>query len=92
MNGLSNTPRGSDAIWVFYRLTKPTHFISIKISFSLHKLAGIHINMIVKLHGIPPSIVSEKDKRFTSRFWESFQKALNTKLRFTAKLRGLFSL
>ena len=37
----------------------------------------------MRLHGIPVSIVSDRDPRFTSRFWESLQQALGTKLHFS---------
>ncbi|MCI96011.1 retrotransposon protein, partial [Trifolium medium] len=46
----------------------------------VHKLAEIYVDQIVRLHGIPSSIVSDRDPWFTSRFWESLQEALGTKL------------
>ncbi|CAJ2638263.1 unnamed protein product [Trifolium pratense] len=48
------------------------------------KLAEIYVEQIVKLHGIPTSIISDRDPRFTSRFWESLQEALGTKLRLSS--------
>jgi transposase InsO family protein len=48
------------------------------------KLAEIYIDQIVRLHGIPSSIVSDRDPRFTSMFWESLQVALGTKLRMSS--------
>ncbi|CAJ2666354.1 unnamed protein product [Trifolium pratense] len=48
------------------------------------KLAEIYVGQIVKLHGIPTSIISDRDPRFTSRFWESLQEALGTKLRLSS--------
>ncbi|XP_050908927.1 uncharacterized protein LOC127122669 [Lathyrus oleraceus] len=65
-------------------LTKSAHFIPMKINYSLQKLAELYIDEIVKLHGIPSSIVSDRDPRFTSRFWESLQTALGTKLRLSS--------
>ena len=66
-------PRGYDAIWVIVdRLTKSAHFIPINISFPVSQLAEIYIREIVKLHGVPSSIVSDRDPRFTSRFLEEF--------------------
>jgi len=47
-------------------------------------LAEIYIREIVKLHGVPSSIVSDRDPRFTSRFWKSFQEALGSKLRLSS--------
>lgn len=70
--GLLNTPIGHDTIWVIVdRLMKSSYFIPINISFSLQKLVEIYIHVIVMLHGVPLSIVSNRDPRFTYRFWES---------------------
>ena len=83
--GLPRTPKGLDAIWVIVdRLTKSAHFIPIKIRYSLERLAGLYVSEIVRLHGVPSSIVSDRDPRFTSRFWESLHKALGTKLRLSS--------
>ena len=49
----------------------------------MDKLAKLYISEIVKLHGIPVSIVSDRDPRFTSRFWPKFQKVLGTTLQFS---------
>ena len=71
--GLPRAPRVLDSIWVIVdRLTKSAHFIPINIKFSLEKLTTLYISEIVRLHGVPSSIVSDRDPRFTSRFWESF--------------------
>jgi len=76
---LPNTPRGNDAIWVIVdRLTNSAHFIPINISFPVFQLAEIYIREIVKLHGVPSSIISDRDPRFTSRFWKSLQDALGS--------------
>lgn len=84
VTGLPSTLKGSDAIWVIVdRLAKSPHFILIKISFPLQRLTEIYIEVIVKLHDIPSSIVSDRDPRFTSIFWGSLQDALGTKLRLT---------
>jgi hypothetical protein len=83
--GLPRTPRGLNAIWVIMdRLTKSAHFIPINMKFSMEKLTTLYINEIVRLHGVPSSIVSDRDPRFTSRFWESLNKALGTKLRMSS--------
>jgi len=82
---LPNTPRGHDAIWVIVdRLTKSAHFIPINISFPVSQLAETYIREIVKLHGVPWSIVSDRDPRFTYRFWKSLQEALGSKLRLSS--------
>jgi len=79
VTSLPNTPRGNDAIWVSVdRLTKSAHFLPINITFPVAQLAKIYIQDIVKLHGVPSSIVSDRDSRFTSRFWKSLQEALGS--------------
>ncbi|MCI68228.1 retrotransposon protein, partial [Trifolium medium] len=55
---------------------KCAYFIAIKRGTLVPKLAKIYVEQIVKLHGIPSSIISDRDPRFTSRFWESLQEAL----------------
>ena len=65
------------------RLTKSAHFLPAKVSYSLDKLAEVYIREVVRLHGVPFSIVLDRDLRFTSRFWSSLQHALGTKLRFS---------
>ncbi|KAL0439017.1 UNVERIFIED_CONTAM: Transposon Tf2-12 polyprotein [Sesamum latifolium] len=82
--GLPRTFRKHDAVWVIVdRLTKSAHFLPIYQNDSLDKLAELYISEIVRLHGIPTSIVSDRDPRFTSHFWGSLHKALGTKLHFS---------
>ena len=64
------------------RLIKSAHFLPIKISDSLNKLAELYIKKIIKLHEILVSIVSDSDMRFTSQFWSSLQEVLGTRLKF----------
>ena len=64
------TGRRHDSVWVMVdRLTKSTHFLLVRIDYSLDKLVELYIKEIVRLHGIPVSIISNRDPRFTSRFW-----------------------
>nr|KYP64063.1 Transposon Ty3-I Gag-Pol polyprotein [Cajanus cajan] len=68
--GLPRSARNSDAIWVIIdRLTKCAHFLPVNIKWSLEKLTQIYVREIVRLHGVPSSIISDRDPRFTSRFW-----------------------
>ena len=81
---LPRTQAGFNVIWVIVdRLTKSAHFLLVRTKFSLDRLAELYINEIVRLHGIPVSIVSDRDLRFTSRFWPKLQKALGTTLHFS---------
>ncbi|KAJ0538417.1 putative nucleotidyltransferase, Ribonuclease H [Helianthus annuus] len=78
---LPRTRKGNDAIWVIVdRLTKSAHFLPIKETFSMERLAKLYVDEIVSLHGVPLSIVSDRDSRFTSRFWTSFQESMGTRL------------
>ena len=66
---LPQTTRGVDAIWVIMDpLTKSAHFILIQESISAEKPADIYTKEIVARHGVPVSVISDKDVRFTSRF------------------------
>ncbi|GJU74671.1 putative reverse transcriptase domain-containing protein [Tanacetum coccineum] len=79
--GLPRTPSGYDSIWVIVdRLTKSTHFLKIKKTDSIEKLAQLYLKEIVCKHGVPTSIISDRDSLFTSRFWKSLQKAMGTQL------------
>ena len=82
--GLPKTTKGHDAIWVIVdRLTKSSHFIPIKMTYSLEQLADLYVQEVVRLHGIPKSIISDRDARFTSKFWRGVQQAMGTKLNFS---------
>ncbi|GJX16233.1 putative reverse transcriptase domain-containing protein [Tanacetum coccineum] len=72
---------GFDTIWVIVdRLTKSAHFLPIRENDLLDKLARLYLNRIVTRHGIPVLIICDRDGRFTSNFWKSFQKALGTNI------------
>ena len=81
VTALPRTTRQHDAIWVIVdRLTKSTHFLPIKVIDSIDALSNLYVREIVRLHGVPVSIVSDRDSRFVSQFWQSLQKALGTQL------------
>ena len=78
---LPRTPRRHDAVWVIVdRLTKSAHFLAVRMTFTLEEFCRLYIREIVRLHGVPVSIVSDRDPRFTAHFWKSFQKAMGTQL------------
>ena len=63
------TQRKHDSVWVIiHRLTKSAHFIPVRIDYSMDWLAELYVDEIFKLHGVPLSIVSDRDPRFMSRF------------------------
>ncbi|GJW10031.1 putative nucleotidyltransferase, ribonuclease H [Tanacetum coccineum] len=84
VTGLPRTQRKHDAIWVVVdRLTKSAHFLPIRKDYPVSKLAEMFQQEIVRLHGTPSAIVSDRDPRFTSRFWKGLQKAWGTRLKFS---------
>ncbi|KAI3762549.1 hypothetical protein L1987_52980 [Smallanthus sonchifolius] len=78
---LPKTSSGYDTIWVIVdRLTKSAHFLPIKETDKTEKLAKLYIKEIVARHGVPISIISDRDSRFVSRIWKSLQEAMGTRL------------
>ncbi|GKC31563.1 putative reverse transcriptase domain-containing protein [Tanacetum coccineum] len=78
---LPRSSSGYDAIWVIVdRLTKSAHFLPIREDYKTKKLARIYINEIVARHGVPVSIILDRDGRFASYLWQALHKALGTKL------------
>ncbi|KAJ9551909.1 hypothetical protein OSB04_015954 [Centaurea solstitialis] len=81
---LPRTPKGYDTIWVIVdRLSKSAHFLPMKETYSMERLARLYIAEIVRLHGTPVSIVSDRDARFTSTFWQSFQREMGTQVKLS---------
>ena len=73
---LPRTPRRLDAVWVIVdRLTKSAHFLAVRMTFTLEEFCQLYIQEIFWLYGVHVSIVSDWDPRFTTHFWNSFQKA-----------------
>jgi hypothetical protein len=67
--GLPRSPRGKDAIWlVVDRLTKSAHFIPMKTTNSAQELVPLCMKEVIRLHGVPKSIVSDRDSKFVSKF------------------------
>ena len=79
--GLPRTTGRYDSVWVIVdRLTKSAHFLPYRSTYSMDMMANLYIKEIVRLHGAPVSIVSDREPRFTSRFWPSLQRAMGTRL------------
>jgi hypothetical protein len=77
--GLPNTSRHHDSIWVIVdRLTKTPHFLPVHTTHRAEKYAKMYIDQIVRLHGIPMIIVSNRGAPFVARFWEQMQESLGT--------------
>jgi hypothetical protein len=66
--GLPRTRSGYDSIWVIMdRLTKVTHFIPVKMTYSELQLAGLYMSRIVCLHGVPKKIMSDRGTQFNPK-------------------------
>nr|GEX81395.1 putative reverse transcriptase domain-containing protein [Tanacetum cinerariifolium] len=76
---LPRTSSGHDTIWVIVdRLTKSTHFLPMREDYKMDRLARLYLTEIVSRHGVLISIITNRDSRFTLRFWQSMQEALGT--------------
>jgi transposase InsO family protein len=79
--GLPLTARKKDSIWVIVdRLTKTAHFIVVHTTYSVQDYAELYIDQIVRLYGIPKTIISDRGTQFVARFWEQLHESLGTKL------------
>jgi nitric oxide synthase oxygenase domain/subunit len=82
--GLPTTERSFDSIWVIVdHLMKSAHFIPVKTTYRPHQYAEIYFHQIVRLHGVPRTIVSDRGPRFMARLWEYLHKELDHKERVT---------
>jgi transposase InsO family protein len=79
--GLSLTARKKDSIWVIVdRLTKTAHFIVVHTTYSMQQYAELYMDQIVRSHGIPKTIISDRGTQFVAHFWEQLHECLGTKL------------
>ena len=70
VSGFSRTARGHNAVWAMVdRLTKSAHFLGMKTTDTTETLSQLYIREVVGLHGVPLSIVSDRDSRFVAWFW-----------------------
>ena len=84
MDLITQLPRsrsGNDAIVVFVdKLTKMVHYVATTTTVTAPKLAMLFMREVVRLHGVPESILSDRDPRFTAHFWKAFWTQLGTTL------------
>jgi hypothetical protein len=79
--GLPLTTRKKVSIWVIVdRLTKTTHFIAVHTTYSVQQYVELYMDQIVRLHGIPKTIISDRGTQFIARFWQQLQECFGTKL------------
>ena len=71
ITGLPRTRRQHDLIWVIVdKMTKSSRFLADKTIDSVEDYAKLYINEIVRLNGVPLSIISDRGPQFTSHFWK----------------------
>ncbi|KAH0711565.1 hypothetical protein KY289_007524 [Solanum tuberosum] len=81
ITGLPRSRRQHDSIWVIVdRMTKSAHFLPVKTTNTAEDYAKLYVQEIVRLHGVPISIISDRGAQFTAQFWKSFQKGLGSKV------------
>ena len=79
--GLPKTSRGHDAAWVFVdRLTRRGHVVPCSKNINAPDLARLFFEQVIRLHGVPRVIISDRDPRFTSMFWKELWKIVGTRL------------
>jgi hypothetical protein len=84
ITGFPKTIKKHDAIMVVVdKLSKATHFIPIKSTFKAIDVANVFIKEIFRLHGLPKTIISDRDAKFTSSFWKILFAGLGTQLEFS---------
>ena len=82
--GLPLMARRHDSIFIVVdNLMKSAHFIPVRTTYQAPDIARVFISEIVRLHGVPKKIISDRGSVFTGRFWMSFQEALVTQLNFS---------
>jgi hypothetical protein len=83
--GLPRIQKGYNTIWVIVdQLTKVTHFVPVKMTYTGPQLAELYITQIICLHGVLKKIVSNRGTQFTSMFWEWLHESKDTKLNFSS--------
>jgi hypothetical protein len=84
ITGFPKTIKQHDAIMVVVdKLRKETHFIPIKSTFKAIDVANVFMKEIFRLHGLPKTIISDRDAKFTSSFWKILFASLGTQLAFS---------
>ncbi|GJP43629.1 hypothetical protein CLOM_g3070 [Closterium sp. NIES-68] len=85
VTGLPAGPSGNDAVLVVVdRLTKMAHVAPCRTTITAEETARLFISTVVRLHGIPAAIISDRDPKFTSKFWQDTWARYGTRLQFSS--------
>jgi hypothetical protein len=83
--GLPRTQSGYDSIWVIVdRLVKVAHFIPINTTYTRPQLVELYSSRIAYIHGVPMSIVSDRETQVISKFWERLHETMATHLNLSS--------
>ena len=81
ITGLPLTQQGHDSVCVIVdHLTKSAHFIPVKTKYQARRYTELYVSQIIRLHGVPRTIISDQGPQFIAHFWEHLHQALGTKL------------
>lgn len=83
IEGLPNSEGANSVLVVVDRLTKYAHFLTLHHPYTATSVSKLFVDQIVRLHGVPLTIISDRDKIFTSHFWKELFKAMGTELHYS---------
>ena len=90
ITGLPRTRRQHESIWVIVdRMTKSSRFLADKTIYLAKDYAKFYLTEIVRLHGVPLSIIPDRGHQFTSHFWKSFKIGLGTQVNLSTTIYPL---
>jgi IS30 family transposase len=83
IEGMPASEGANTILVVVDRLTKYAHFIQLHHPYTTASVSKLFVDQVVRLHGVPLTIISDRDKVFKSIFWRQLIKAMGTKLHYS---------